>query len=602
MSFNWQIFAANFLDQMTQGIKTRGAEAEQYKKEQKAAAERNYSLIQQRNNKAQAVASYGRQALALLENHPNADAIVRTAISSGPTGMVDLYEKLNTAANQPGMEGGLGLDDINAIINMPSIPEVDPSYIDMSLEDFAKQTYGASLGTPMDAEETDERSMMAQLFGFGAMKEADRELSQQAFARGMSVAEINTLARQEEFQSLMPGSTMTLRDLEVFAGDALSEFAADISTRMNAAARTVGEENTYNRDQIKEARAAAASLVVSEYASRYGQSFWNNDFTKRTLNSMLHDGAYDVAYNDFFNIEETEPDDSPEREPEQLGVGDRVTVEGQDGTFIVFSKGDGDLGVLTEQGDVVADDEAEAILQGGQKVEDPAEEIRTAATPLTADEKTEARQFINTILTAADYDLPGLISLSIPGNEILAQGKRNMARSAFSQLLAIDPGMQVLAEMKAFVSQPENEELAISQYGEELTQALRTLDIDDFVKDATNLNRAAQMERIPERGEEGYSDEEAQQNLESGANDMLAFLMLQNDINPNVTKDASVLADLSDEELAETISKYMLDGYITNIPPIDQVISYIRQHQLPEMYTVTPSRAFPTEYNIFRRR
>ena len=61
---------------------------------------------------------------------------------------------------------------------MPSIPEINPSYIDMSLEDFAKQTYGATLSTPMDEVETDERNMMAQLFGFGAMEEAGRELSQ----------------------------------------------------------------------------------------------------------------------------------------------------------------------------------------------------------------------------------------------------------------------------------------------------------------------------------------------------------------------------------------------------------------------------------------
>ena len=44
MSFTCQIFAANFLDQMTTGIKTRTAEAEEYKKEQKAAAERNLQL------------------------------------------------------------------------------------------------------------------------------------------------------------------------------------------------------------------------------------------------------------------------------------------------------------------------------------------------------------------------------------------------------------------------------------------------------------------------------------------------------------------------------------------------------------------------------
>ena len=601
MSFNWQIFAANFLDQMTTGIKTRTAEAEEYKKEQKAAAERNYSLIQQRNNKAQAVASYGRQALALLENHPNADAIVRTAISSGPTGMIDLYEKLNTAANQPGMEGGLGLDDINAIINMPSVPEIDPSYIDMSLEDFAKQTYGATLSTPMEAAETDERNMMAQLFGFGAMEEAGRELSQQEFARGMSVSEINTLARQEEFQSLLPGSTMTLRDLEVFSGDALSQFASDMTTRMAAAARAAGGDDVslYNdnqRAQVNRARATAANLVVAEYASRYGASFWNNSFTRRFLDDSLYQGAYDDSYNDYYDVDAAEGDSVPETEA-TLQVGDQITAEGFEGSLTVVEGRDG-LSVITEDGGFLSDEEAEAVLRTGQKVEP--EEQRTADTPLSTEDKSEAREHINTILSAADYDLQGLLSLSIPGNEVLAQGKRNMARAAFNKLRAIDPGMKLLDEMIGFAK--ENVEQANETYGEELAEALRTLDVDTFVEQATNLNRAEQMKDVDERGGEGFSEEEAQQNLESGANDMLAFLMLQNDINPNLNKDASVLADVSDEELAETLAKYMADGYISNIPSIEQTISYIRQHSLPQGYNITPSRAFPTEYNIFRRR
>ena len=262
-------------------------------------------------------------------------------------------------------------------------------------------------------------------------------------------------------------------------------------------------------------------------------------------------------------------------------------MEGRDG-----------LSVITEDGGFLSDEEAEAVLRTGQKVE--SEGQRTADT-LSTEDKSEAREHINTILRAADFDLQGLLSLSIPGNEVLAQGKRNMARAAFNKLRAIDPGMKALDEMIGFAK--GNEEQANETYGEELAQALRTLDVDMFIEQATNLNRAAQMKDVDERGGEGFSDEGGSvKTLESGANDMLAFLMLQNDINPNLNKDASVLSDVSDEELAETLAKYMVDGYISNIPSIDQTISYIRQHSLPQGYNITPSRAFPTEYNIFRRR
>lgn len=601
MSFNWQIFAANFLDQMTTGIKTRTAEAEEYKKEQKAAAERNYSLIQQRNNKAQAVASYGRQAMALLENHPNADAIVRTAISSGPTGMIDLYEKLNTAANQPGMEGGLGLDDINAIINMPSIPEIDPSYIDMSLEDFAKQTYGATLSTPMEEAETDERNMMAQLFGFGAMEEAGRELSQQEFARGMSVSEINTLARQEEFQSLLPGSTMTLRDLEVFAGDALSQFASDMTTRMAAAASAVERADLSSigpnqSAKINEARATAANLVVAEYASRYGASFWNNSFTKRFLDNSLYQGAYEASYNDYHDVEDTE--EAPSQETETtLQVGDQITAEGYEGSLTVVEGRDG-LSVITEDGGFLSDEEAEAVLRTGQKVE--TEEKRTADTPLSTEDKSEAREHINTILRAADYDLQGLLSLSIPGNEVLAQGKRNMARAAFNKLRAVDPGMKMLDEMINFAKQ--NKEQANEAYGEELAEALRTLDVDTFFEQATNLNRMAQMRDVDERGLEGYSEEQAQQHLEWGGDEMLSFLLLKNGYHPNIHKDGSYLADISDEELTVTLEDYMTRYTDHYFPPMEEVIRHVRQLELPPLYNITPSREFPQDYHPLRRR
>ena len=60
-------------------------------------------------------------------------------MASGMKGVAELYDKLQTAANQKGVKT-LGEDDIEAIINMPSLPSVNQRYVDMSLRDFANMT------------------------------------------------------------------------------------------------------------------------------------------------------------------------------------------------------------------------------------------------------------------------------------------------------------------------------------------------------------------------------------------------------------------------------------------------------------------------------
>ena len=66
MAFDWKAFGAAFLGEVTEGIQERGEEAKKYKEQQEAAAERNQSLITQRNSRARQAAQYGRQAETLM--------------------------------------------------------------------------------------------------------------------------------------------------------------------------------------------------------------------------------------------------------------------------------------------------------------------------------------------------------------------------------------------------------------------------------------------------------------------------------------------------------------------------------------------------------
>ncbi len=227
-SFDWKAFGAAFLGEVTEGIEERGAEARAYKEKQEAAAERNQSLIAQRTSRARQAAQYGRQAETLMQAYPQGKAIVRQAMASGMGTVQELYEKLYAAANAPGQNGRLGVDDVEAIINMPNIPAVDKSLMDMSLEDYAKKTYGASTATQMAAPE-DDTSTVGQLFGFGAKKRVKQELAEQDFGSGMTVAEINRLAKQEEYTSLIPGATMVFNERNMFDTDKAFDFSKKIS-------------------------------------------------------------------------------------------------------------------------------------------------------------------------------------------------------------------------------------------------------------------------------------------------------------------------------------------------------------------------------------
>jgi vacuolar-type H+-ATPase subunit E/Vma4 len=230
-SFDWKAFGAAFLGEVTEGIEERGAEAKAYKEKQEAAAERNAAVIQQRTYRAKQAAAYGRQAEAYMAAVPNGRDIVKSAMASGAAGVKDLLDKLQTAANQPGMGGKLGKEDINAIINIPGIElsdlVVSDEFADMSLEEYANITYGAKIGSKLPKVE-DDTSIVGQLFGFGAKDRAKQKLAEQDFGNGMTIAEINRLAKGEEYRSLIPEATINLQDLDKFGFEEQSQMSEDV--------------------------------------------------------------------------------------------------------------------------------------------------------------------------------------------------------------------------------------------------------------------------------------------------------------------------------------------------------------------------------------
>ena len=272
MGFNWKAFTAAFLDKQTEGIRERKKEAKDFEEEEKEAANRNAKLVSQRNLLAQDAAQIGAAAQELGATREQ----VIAAMSSGSLGIKQFYEKLLKAANQKGVTT-LGESDVEAIIDMPEVFEVNPEYIDGTLLDFAKQTYGAQTRSDMKKEpiQTSD-SVMAQLFGFDAMNQAKKNLQDTEYMGGMSVADINELAAQQEYNSLFNDLGVNFFDKEFYGPSAASKLLKDVTdeaaraevssitnARVTAATRALGANQQDDRT-IAEVEAGARELSVQE--------------------------------------------------------------------------------------------------------------------------------------------------------------------------------------------------------------------------------------------------------------------------------------------------------------------------------------------------
>ena len=229
MGFDWGTFAGSFLEELTEGIEEREQEAKDYKQEQKQKAERNLERVRTSDARARQVAQIGRQAMQLGATKEQ----VIAAMSTGAGGVQDLYTKLTQIAADNNLQAGQQLtqEDIETGIALTGIPSIDPKYITMTLDQIARQTYGAARPEKpvvTDPTPTPQTGGIRDLFGFNERAKVDRELEEEGFYGDMSIADINFLAQQSEYKSLVPNATMTFADIPNFNSDAKFEFGQDL--------------------------------------------------------------------------------------------------------------------------------------------------------------------------------------------------------------------------------------------------------------------------------------------------------------------------------------------------------------------------------------
>jgi hypothetical protein len=361
MAFNRKEFLASFLNQVSGGMQKMREDAADYKTKQEEAFERNQSLIATRTSRADAAVALGKEALQYIPEGAKSKAMVRTAIASGMTGVKEFRDKLAAAHAEAGLGAGekLSLMDVEAVISMPNIPSIDQSLIDMSLEQFAKESYGA-VGEARPVE--DDTGVVGRLFGFGAKERVQEELREMPGMGQMSIADVNAAARMQEFNSLIPNAVMSFSEMERFgktdsftfsreiteeydelvtsdAADAMAELA--LRGYLDQIREGGGQESDVTQATLASIKADARKAyaqkqlakTIEGYANQYGSpagGFFQQQFAMDQVKELMGQEWLDELMKGYQVTDDAKPKPKPKPEPEPKPLGNDVIPEESD--------------------------------------------------------------------------------------------------------------------------------------------------------------------------------------------------------------------------------------------------------------------------------
>jgi len=182
--FDLEEFGIGFLEGASDYLDTKSAERAAARKQDETQARQNLPLIGKRRALARQAAEYGNQAKALGASEKQ----VAIALNSGFDGIQTFVTNLQKAADQRGMTS-LSPDDIDAITDMPDLPDVNFNY-----DDMYRTVYGT---VPTEAKSPD-RSFLAKMVGAGN----NDDLARDTFAQGLTVEQINDMAASDDYTKM----------------------------------------------------------------------------------------------------------------------------------------------------------------------------------------------------------------------------------------------------------------------------------------------------------------------------------------------------------------------------------------------------------------
>ena len=206
MSFDFLKFAEGFVEARVERIEKAEGEATAFEDRQRALAERNAQTVSKRN----AVVSQVVGLSNMLRSNGASERVIQAAISAGPQEVATLANKVEEARKIAGRS--LGEADIEALVNVPE----NFSIVDMKIEDLIKKTYGLGYEGAGVTDEKTKRSLKQRFRGEGLKDAARERLDSELMQGDLTAYDINQIAAQKEYDSLVPGTFITFNDLKVF--------------------------------------------------------------------------------------------------------------------------------------------------------------------------------------------------------------------------------------------------------------------------------------------------------------------------------------------------------------------------------------------------
>ena len=267
---NWKAFATGFMNETAKNINERVARAQAYEDKQKEEFERSKATFQKRLG---VVNNTLMPTVNNLKRLGATDMQIKAAVANGPETILEFYEALDSAAKSMNKDRLTKLE-IDAVVDMPDTFEGG----DMSLHEFISRTYGLTkpdIGSIKDPN----RNFLSKALGFGLQDQVRADLDREARYNGYSIMDLNELAAQDTYNSLVPNTYFRLTPGKTYsAPDVLDDFNRAIAVTK----KQVQEDNVYDELKLTDPDAAVKMMenslypIIEAYTRDYGINFIND--------------------------------------------------------------------------------------------------------------------------------------------------------------------------------------------------------------------------------------------------------------------------------------------------------------------------------------
>lgn len=267
MAFNWKAFATGFLSDQAEQMEKRRLLNEKYKEQM----EEEYRVARNTYSKRKAVVGQTMNEVAKLRSLGASDQHIKAAVASGPEAVFKLSTALGKAS---GKMGGTKLShaQVDAYISGADLFEEH----DASLREFVESSYGLGR-TQEDDVPYEQPNIFERAFGVNLKEGTRARLDQQKAYDGLSKMDVIELSRQEAYQSLMPGSFLTLDSAVLYDPFEVNKsFSSFVKSEIKAVQDTQAYMAETDIDKKREMTEAAAYDAARMYQGRYGDQFVEN--------------------------------------------------------------------------------------------------------------------------------------------------------------------------------------------------------------------------------------------------------------------------------------------------------------------------------------